>query len=246
VSTELEGLEAVSLEAVVGAAPLLTRVDHKYIVPLTALTDVITKLNMPVLDINGHRLFGYESVYFDTVEWTAYLASARRHRRRIKVRTRTYVDSGLCMLELKSRGYRDQTVKERIDYDINDRSTLNKAAQAFLAERAAGLSARSLCVALTTTYRRSSFADLAVGARVTIDSDLVCADDSGRTVGMPGYAIIETKSANGSCAADRMLWRAGYRPDSISKFGFGVAALHPELPSNKWHRALHRYVREIA
>jgi hypothetical protein len=242
----LKMFESVTLEAVVGAAPLLTRIDHKYVVPVTALRDVVQQLDMPVLDINGQRVFGYESVYFDTPERTAYLASARRHRRRIKVRTRTYLDSGVCMFELKSKGYRDQTVKERIEYDINDRFTLNDAACFFLADRAERLPARSLEAALTTTYRRTSFADLLLGARVTVDTDLVCNDASGRRVGMPGYAIIETKSANGSCATDRMLWRAGYRPDSISKFGLGVAALHPELPSNKWHRPLCRYVREIA
>jgi VTC domain len=238
-------LPAVSLDDVVSAARLLTRIDHKYVVPLSGLDDVLTKLDMPVLEIDGRREFRYESVYFDTPDWTTYLASAWRRRRRVKVRTRTYVDSGVCMLELKSKGDRDQTVKERIAYDINDRATLTTGGRAFLVERAAGLAHGSLRPALTTSYRRSSFADVALGARVTIDTEIVCEDARGERVGMPGYAIVETKSLNGSCPTDRMLWRAGFRPDSISKYGLGVAALHPHLPRNKWHRPLGRYVREV-
>jgi hypothetical protein len=242
----LDDFATVSLADVLGAAPLLTRIDHKYMVPVAALPAVMEQLNLPVLEIEGRRIFRYESVYFDTPAWSTYLASAHRRRRRLKVRTRSYLDSGTCMLELKSKGYRDQTVKERIEYGQQDRRVLTDTGRAFLAARAPGLAEQQLDAALTTTYRRSSFADLAGGARVTIDTDLVCEDNTGHRVGTPGYAIVETKSANGSCQADRMLWSAGYRPDSISKYGLGVAALHHELPSNKWHRPLRRYIGAVA
>ena len=51
-----------------------------------------------------------------------------------------------------------------------------------------------------------------------------------RPAGLPG--------AGGASALDRALWREGHRPLGISKFGTGTAALHPELPSNKWARVL--------
>ena len=38
-----------------------------------------------------------------------------------------------------------------------------------------------------------------------------------------------------------LLWAAGNRPVTISKFGVGMAALHPQLPANKWNRTLRRY-----
>ena len=50
---------------------------------------------------------------------------------------------------------------------------------------------------------------------------------------------IETKTARtavspptGSCGA------TGYRPAIVSKYCTGLAALEPDLPSNKWHRVL--------
>lgn len=242
----IDDFASVSLDQVLGVAPLLTRIDHKYVVPMNRLADLVRHFNLPVLEIGGRRIFRYESVYFDTPEWFTYLAAAHRRDKRLKLRTRTYLDSGVCKLELKSKGYRDQTVKERIDYDMSDRALLTSSGHAFLAERAATLSRQALRPALTTRYRRSSFADLIIGARVTIDTDLACEEPGGRRVGMPGFAIIETKSANGSCPVDRVLWRSGYRPDSISKYGLGVAALHPELPRNKWHRPIRRYVTEMS
>jgi VTC domain len=241
----IERLDAVSLDDVLGAATLLTRVDLKYVVPIESLANVIEQVALPVLQIDGRRTFGYESVYFDTADWLTYRAAAHGRRNRLKVRTRTYVDSGLCRLEIKSKGYRDLTVKQRIDYDLNDRTVLNADAHNFIADSAAALAGAQLHAALTTTYHRSTLVDLALGCRVTIDTDLACEDTSGRRAGMPGFAIVETKSANGSCPTDRVLWGAGFRPESVSKYALGVAASHPDLPRNKWHRVLHRYVRSL-
>jgi len=50
--------------------------------------------------------------------------------------------------------------------------------------------------------------------------------------------IVETKSATRISLADQLLWRGGRRPSLISKYGTGLAAQRPELPSNKWHRIL--------
>jgi len=50
-----------------------------------------------------------------------------------------------------------------------------------------------------------------------------------------------TKTAARVSQADQLLWRSGRRPTQISKYGTGLAALRPELPSTKWHRILRRH-----
>ena len=55
-----------------------------------------------------------------------------------------------------------------------------------------------------------------------------------------GMVIIETKSGSAPSVADKHLWRAGIRPSKISKFATGMAALNPDLPSNKWNRTIAR------
>ena len=65
--------------------------------------------------------------------------------------------------------------------------------------------------------------------------------DNGYSLRVPRLAIIETKSGSAPSSADRTLWHHGYRPQRISKYATGLAALHPELPANRWHRVLDRH-----
>jgi hypothetical protein len=99
----------------------------------------------------------------------------------------------------------------------------------------------SLDPTLRTNYRRRTLFLPATASRVTIDTDLRWVDSDGREIALPALAIVETKTVGRPCAADRLLWRGGCRPSLISKYGTGLAALRPDLPSHKWHRVLHRY-----
>ena len=67
-----------------------------------------------MLDIDGRRVFGYESTYFDTPDCEQYRAHRQGRRRRYKVRSRSYVDTGLSMFEVKTKGLRGATVKHRM------------------------------------------------------------------------------------------------------------------------------------
>ena len=96
---------------------------------------------------------------------------------------------------------------------------------------------------LTTRYDRITVVDLDDVARITIDVGLRCISSTGVTTGLDDAFVVETKSAGPPSAADRELWAEGIRPSRISKFGTGMAALHPSLPSNKWHQTLNRHFR---
>ena len=60
----------------------------------------------------------------------------------------------------------------------------------------------------------------------------------GRSLDLPGLVIVETKSRSAATDVDRLLWRARCRPQPVSKFATGLAALRPELPHNRWARLL--------
>ena len=99
-------MRPVSLEEVLAIAELQTRFDRKYVVPLDTFATVLDEMGdqLSVLQIGDLRLFRYESVYFDTPELTAYRQHAHGRRRRVKIRTRAYLDSGECVLEFKRVG----------------------------------------------------------------------------------------------------------------------------------------------
>jgi hypothetical protein len=68
----------------------------------------------------------------------------------------------------------------------------------------------------------------------------VCTGSDGASVSLDKI-IVETKSEGIASPTDRWLWSQGARPVKISKCCTSLAAMHPELPSNKWHRTLTRY-----
>lgn len=238
-------VEHITLERLNEHAELLTRTDRKYIVDDDVLDRLLTsnRHRLAMLDIAGRREFGYESVYFDTADLRLYRDAATSRRCRFKVRVRVYRDTGVAVLEVKSKDGRGQTTKSRLEYDAGDRHLLTDVGREFIDELAgiAGISA-TLQPSLTTRYQRSTLVDLTPGARYTVDRGLVCTEPCGTSVGLDDV-IIETKSDGSASVLDRWLWQHGIRPVRISKYCTALAAMRPELPANKWHRTLARHFR---
>ncbi|MFT4215195.1 MAG: polyphosphate polymerase domain-containing protein [Microbacterium sp.] len=252
----LDDLAVVDLEQLNAAAELQTRVDRKYLLPKAELPGILAELpaETRVLEVSGERALRYASQYFDTPQLDSYFGAARGRRRRFKVRARTYVDSGGSFLEVKTRGGRSATVKERVPV-IGDE--LDDEAVAYASELLsdAGIPeatdlAASLLPMLVTRYRRTTLllpgTERHEASRGTIDTELMWIDADGKVLQLPESVIVETKSGQRAGALDRALWRAGHRPATVSKYGTGMAALHPDLPAHKWNRVLNRHFAQAA
>jgi hypothetical protein len=232
----------VTLEYVLATAELQTRVDRKYVVPLDVCTIALDRMGdqLSVLQIGDLRLFRYESVYFDTPELAAYRQHAHGRRRRVKIRTRAYLDSGECLLEFKSVGARGETIKERYPYPLAWRHHLDAEAHALALERLGHtMSTPTLRRVLTTTYHRSTLVDPARGNRVTCDVNLQFENHAGQRYGpLEGVVVLESKTVGSDSPIDYALRRLGSRPVSLSKYCVGMAVLDPRLPANRWNREL--------
>ncbi|MBA4608401.1 polyphosphate polymerase domain-containing protein [Aeromicrobium sp. Marseille-Q0843] len=240
-------LEPVGLAELVQDAALLTRVDRKYLVRADAVDELLedAPAGTRELEIDGLRTFAYRSTYLDTPDLAAYHLAGRGRRRRFKVRSRAYEDTGTCWLEVKVPGPRGTTAKERIEHPDPGRVPLGREARTFVDAALArggvtGVRAADLEPVVVTSYRRRTLL-LPDGSRVTIDLDLGWTDERacrGTRLHRPGLAIVETKSRSSPSAFDRLLWRRGHRPTTLSKFAVGLAALDPDLPPLKWARTL--------
>lgn len=248
----IAALDPIGLAQLTELAGLLTRVDRKYLVPIGDLDHVLDGLpsSTRVLQIDGRREFGYRSVYFDTTDLLAYRLTALRRRRRFKIRTRSYLDSGLHLLEVKTRGPRGTTVKQRVPYEGDGRQLVDQdRAEAYTALARTGAStptsAADLHPVLITSYQRTTLLLPTSRSRVTIDTALSWTrpDGSDRRR-LDGYAVVETKCSGAAAEMDRSLWAHQHRPCSISKFGTGLATLRPELPAHRWHRVIHRHLTQ--
>ena len=251
-----DGINTISLAELNSEASLLTRMDRKYLVPPGDTQHVISHLapRAQVLQIDGLRHFRYASTYFDTPGLDAYFLAARKRRRRYKIRTRTYLDSGLCFLEVKTNGSREATVKDRFKYDPDDADRVTPDGRLFVIERLvesgtcspdeARTIADALVPVMDSTYSRTTLHLPHDEARATFDTELTwdLFDPDGRRlktgVSVGHLNVVETKNPSTASPTDRLLWRRGHRPARISKYATGMALLHPELPANRWYRTL--------
>jgi VTC domain len=234
----------ICLEQVLSVACLTTRFELKYLLPLEALPGLLDRLprQLAVLDIEDRRIFAYESVYFDTAGYALYRQHMQGRRKRYKARTRSYCDTQDAMFEVKLKGWRGQTVKERLPYDFAHREELTGEGRAFLDDvigDAYGFAVPALEPVLTTAYRRATLVDLERGSRLTIDVDLRWWD-RGSNHRADHLALIESKSPLGPGPVDALMGSLGVRPVRMSKYCLGVALLHPETAANPWHQLLSR------
>lgn len=240
-------LTGIDLQELVGRAALLTRVDRKYLVERVDVPGILSGLDPEtrVLDIDGLRTQSYHSTYLDTPDLAGYHTAATRRRRRFKVRTRTYVDSELCFLEVKSRGPRGQTVKERVPRDTVCCSWtgLSEAEREWVDSRLGPLgrapgTAATLEPTLDVSYRRATLLMGDGSGRATVDSGLEWTSPGGGVLAHPDLVIIETKSVSRPSDLDHLLWAGGHRPARVSKYATALAALDASLPANRWARVL--------
>ncbi len=258
----LSDLETIGLDELTATADLQTRKDRKYLVPETAVPALVSALasNLRVLTIGACQRFAYQSTYFDTPALDAYHGAARRRPSRFKVRTRHYLDTHLCMLEVKTRDRRGQTVKHRLGCDPTEEYGLTAEAKAFVGTIGqTSTLVNDLQPLLTTNYERITLTlDLDNAARITIDTGVlwrkikdICNGTAALCNGaetmcnatetdlrLGPMALIETKTSTRPCAFDHLLWRSGHRPTTFSKYCTGLAAITPTLSANKWNRVL--------
>lgn len=239
----LPGIDLPTLEA---KASLLTRVDRKYVVPLATFARLVHALGdeWSVLEIDGSRLFGYASVYFDSPDLLTYRAHLQGRRRRYKVRVRRYVDSDDCMLEVKHKGVRGRTVKQRQPHATWSQSDLGERGREFVLDCLASHGEPPVATfrpVVATSNRRATLASPADTARLTVDADLTCGWAGRTTVLREGYVVLESKVDGHASTVDRLLRALGERPVAISKYCVGVASLDLGVPTNPWRRTLRTF-----
>jgi len=242
-SVHAERFAPISLDELNAQAALLTRVDNKYIVDAGTFAALAERLedDFRALEIDDRRLFTYHTVYFDNEELDVYHAHIQGRRRRFKCRSRSYVETGRHVFEIKLKGLRGATVKHQLAIDPDDHGVLTEDAREFAARilRDAyghGLEPH-LKPVLPMTYQRLTLAAPQGGERLTCDFSL----DFGTASLADGHAILEAKSANGRGAADRVLRAMGVRPVSCSKYCAGIGLTRGEVRANPFSRTLRRY-----
>lgn len=227
----------VGLETLVEHAALMQRTDRKYIVPLDSVRALVAEIadTHRVLRIKKRRHTSYRTLYFDTVDFSSVRAHVQRRRLRWKVRSRLYVEDGLCRVEVKTKDNRGKTLKvmgisEPERYGIlsgGDRDFVE-----FHLGRFPTIGVDDLVPSAEISYTRATLSDLHAGTRVTIDWGLHAQLDAGDVWLDDAYALVETKGPLLLGRADKALHRLGVRQLPLSKYVAATTMVRNDIPDN--------------
>ncbi|NDW19791.1 VTC domain-containing protein [Dysgonomonas sp. 216] len=219
----LDKFDCISLSEMEGIR-LMKRIDKKFVLPLNLLQQLLDKLTDDyfIQEIGNKRSFEYATLYYDTFDYEMFRAHQNGKLNRLKVRTREYVDSKLCFLEIKRKSNKGMTKKIRI---ANERPDLiqKQESSEFLSLNTP-YTPLSLEPKLWSLYDRITLVNKAKTERLTIDYNLCFRNNRTlRKASLPNMVIIEIKRERASVSPvmDK-LNQLRIKPTGMSKYCLGV------------------------
>lgn len=224
----LRAYQAIDLAALDQIA-LLNRMDTKYVVSLDCLAQILSEITSHyyILEIDGKRIFNYETRYFDTPSCDLYLHHHNGKPNRFKVRCRRYSDSGITYFEIKSKMQGLRTHKVRVPR-THFEADLSRQELQYIPDFDG-----NMIEMLQTHFKRITLACQDFSERITIDFDLSFVHQQ-QQLNCEHFAIIEVKQDARSRHSNlvQALRKQHQFPSSFSKYAIGMAKMNPELKQN--------------
>jgi hypothetical protein len=214
---------------------LMDRMDTKFVYPVELVPEILEEASQyyRILEIEGKRLFLYDTLYLDTVDNQMYLEHHNGNLNRYKVRYRNYVDSNKIFLEVKFKNNKGRTIKKRIKRKSIDKLDTKKA-KAFVEVKSPYLY-ESLEPKMWSSFRRLTLVHKTISERVTVDVDLSYRNEH-EEKDASFFSIAEVKQSRVSEDSDliRILLKHRIHPTPFSKYCMGRTLLDPTLKNNRF------------
>ena len=249
----LDNFQPITLEEMSGIR-LMNRTDTKFVTNTLTLRKLL-KLAVwqyRAQEIDGKRLAKYYTLYFDTPDFQMYNCHHAGHANRQKLRIRSYVDSGLNFLEVKTKNNHKRTRKKRttmFDFDpLNpsrdihfDSHDANFAEYDSFLHQYLGYEPAMMMERIENRFNRITLVNNNKTERLTIDTNLWFHNlVTDQAVSMPDIAIIELKRDGLQPSPIlSLLNELRIKPMGFSKYCIGSALTNPSLRKNRFKCRLH-------
>lgn len=230
---------------------LMNRIDTKYVVSegeVLNLLEQMAKCGYRVQIINNVRACRYDTLYYDTAERDMYIAHHNRQLTRQKVRTRTYVETGLTFLEIKNKNNRGRTKKRRTEIARDEFHAFATNASAMEFYQANGRHAHeTISPALATRFVRITLVNPCLTERLTIDLALEYEDvRSHTTASIPRMAIVELKQDGNTLSELKRIMRdIRIQPLKVSKYCLGTTLTVEGIKHNRFKEKLRNITKHL-
>ncbi len=237
----IQKFHPISLEEMDGIK-LMNRTDTKFVTSIAKLNELLQMAGEEyrVQEIDGKRNMSYATIYFDSRDYAFYNAHHDGHASRQKVRVRSYVDSHLSFLEVKTKDNHGKTHKSRIAA-----SSLEEEGAIDFLRRNLRLDPRLLEQKIANSFRRITLVNKKKTERLTIDTNLEFKNlTTGVQRSLPQLAIIELKRDGlQPSPVLAMLRELRIHPSGFSKYCIGEALTNPDLRINRIKPRLQRLMK---
>lgn len=224
---------------------LMNRTDTKFVLRADDMPGLLAALRTDYrcLSLDGQRLCGYETLYFDTPGLHLYHEHRAGRLNRYKIRQRRYVASGLTFTEVKRKTNKGRTVKTRIETSEGVRPDFDETSRQFLSEQTP-LDPDALRPTLWVRYTRLTLVGRATAERtaerLTFDFDLTFSDGT-RRLSYPQIVVAEVKQDAFQASPFRALMKQHrLREGALSKYCLGLISLDHTLPQNRFKARFRR------
>lgn len=234
----LNSFPPITLEEM-SAVKLMNRIDTKFVTTLPKLISLLQLLGNDyfIQDINGERNMPYDTTYFDTMSYDMYNAHQANHANRQKLRFRTYVNSNLQYMEIKTKNNHGRTKKKRME--VGD-MRLDEVRKADFLHHYLHYRVDSLMATIKNQFTRVTLVNRAKTERLTIDTNLrfnnLITDCQ---LNLDDLVVIELKR-EGLCFSPVLekLRQLHIHPHGFSKYCMGSALTNKDL-------SVHRFKKNI-
>ncbi len=234
----LQQFAPITLEEM-SSVKLMNRTDTKFVTTIPMLRRLL-EMAAPqyyAQEVAGKRIASYDTTYYDTTGYDMYYTHQAGHANRQKIRFRTYVDSNLQFMEVKTKNNHKRTKKKRMvvtDMDLSDDEK-----QEFLAKHLR-YGVGTLIPAIQNQFDRITLVNKGKTERLTIDTNLRFHNlVTGTDRYMDNLVIVELKR-DGLCYSPvlAMLNQLRIHPHGFSKYCMGSALTNHYLKVNRFKRKL--------
>lgn len=235
----LTKLQPITLEEM-SSIRLMNRTDTKFV---TSKENLVRLLELAQGKYyaqfhNGSKIANYMTTYWDTEGHRFYMDHHNGRSPRQKVRVRTYMDSDVTFLEIKTKNNHGRTKKKRVEVPCQQ-ITGEGGNEDFLQERV-HLGIRDIRPTVQNQFHRITLVNYGKTERLTIDYDVRFVNkETGMEASVGPLVIIELKrDGNVFSPVLDILRQLRIKPSGFSKYCIGSAMTNPGLKRNRFKTRL--------
>lgn len=227
----LQQLEPITLEEM-SSIRLMNRTDKKFVTNKTKLAELLELAQGKYYaQFNaGSRIASYRTTYWDTDDHHYYMEHHNGRAPRQKVRVRTYMDSGVTFLEVKTKNNHGRTKKKRVE--VPGQGQISEMGD-FLFERV-HRNVNDIHETVQNNFHRITLVNYAKTERLTIDFDVRFHNYETDVDAQTGELVIIELKRDGNVYSPVLdiLRTLRIKPSGFSKYCIGSVMTNKSLKQN--------------